>query len=665
MSSSDENIKMEDVGEQQQITTTTTSTDSTTTSIPTPPQRNPINNRTEKSVGIECFLGTSAPWTGILKQRYDDFIVNEIDINGNVITLNSITDTEPTEEKEPEKPKVQEETKPETEVVEQPTISEKVVKDLEDIVGNEQATKFLEFVNVTSKSNPKSKFLFDLIQDKEKRTSLHLLIKHSFRMISETENSCVKVLSSSRGSRGDNRDAWPAGRPKYLQFVLFKENKESMDAFNIISKQLKVNQRIFSMAGTKDKRGVTTQSVTAFKMNHKRLLGVNSRLYGMKVGGDFKYVDKHLQLGDLSGNRFTIVIRDISADDQLVESSVEQFKKTGFINYYGLQRFGTGSVSTHQIGKSIIRGEWEEVIKLMLYPREGEKEELRVARQKYKDSGDVKALMRSLPKMTSERIKLYGHELPVVGDLVAVDIDKKAKDDNEANNNNNEGESNVLEDAQDEEVPDDDDSDFHIVHVTEEDVKAGRYNISQVVLPMFGNDVLYPLNKIGELYKQVIAEDNITEKNFTNKSRIYNLKGSYRKIISFANDIQYKTFRYDDYTKALTINDLERLNGKEEPQDQPNGKFRALRISFNLPTSSYATMAYRELLKLTTDILPQVALGENSKQAISNNNNNDSSTINEDNAESNENKKRKIDEVVSKEEKEEEDKNKIKIEKTI
>jgi tRNA pseudouridine13 synthase len=71
----------------------------------------------------------------------------------------------------------------------------------------------------------------------------------------------------------------------------------------------------------------------------------------------FYFLDFHsltndqLKLGDLNGNRFTIVLRQMNCkDDGLIVKCVESLAQNGFINYYGLQRFGTSSIPTHEIG---------------------------------------------------------------------------------------------------------------------------------------------------------------------------------------------------------------------------------------------------------------------------------------------------------------------------
>ncbi|KAK9810547.1 hypothetical protein WJX72_012558 [[Myrmecia] bisecta] len=54
---------------------------------------------TEKDVGIECWVNALPGFTGILKQRYSDFKVNEVDLAGRVVRLTTITSPELEERK--------------------------------------------------------------------------------------------------------------------------------------------------------------------------------------------------------------------------------------------------------------------------------------------------------------------------------------------------------------------------------------------------------------------------------------------------------------------------------------------------------------------------------------------------------------------------------------
>lgn len=41
-------------------------------------------------------------------------------------------------------------------------------------------------------------------------------------------------------------------------------------------------------------------------------------------------------------------------------------RNNGFVNYYGMQRFGTRSIPTHEVGKAIIKEDWAGAVKLIL-----------------------------------------------------------------------------------------------------------------------------------------------------------------------------------------------------------------------------------------------------------------------------------------------------------
>lgn len=84
--------------------------------------------------------------------------------------------------------------------------------------------------------------------------------------------------------------------------------------------------------------------------------------------GSFERVWSGVNLGMLKGNRFSVALRfiDRNIDNAMIKSNVENVKKNGFVNYFGMQRFGSYSIRTHQIGKEILNHNWEEVIRLIL-----------------------------------------------------------------------------------------------------------------------------------------------------------------------------------------------------------------------------------------------------------------------------------------------------------
>lgn len=51
--------------------------------------------------------------------------------------------------------------------------------------------------------------------------------------------------------------------------------------------------------------------------------------------------DVRLMLGDGNGNHFVIAIRNVVGDQSEIMKGVQSLQEKGFINYFGMQRFGT------------------------------------------------------------------------------------------------------------------------------------------------------------------------------------------------------------------------------------------------------------------------------------------------------------------------------------
>jgi tRNA pseudouridine13 synthase len=56
------------------------------------------------------------------------------------------------------------------------------------------------------------------------------------------------------------------------------------------------------------------------------------------------------------------VLRFIECDDIIIEDSIKFVKENGFINYFGMQRFGNSVVPTHVIGIQVLKKQWKEVM---------------------------------------------------------------------------------------------------------------------------------------------------------------------------------------------------------------------------------------------------------------------------------------------------------------
>jgi len=120
----------------------------------------------------------------------------------------------------------------------------------------------------------------------------------------------------------------PLGEGDYTYFILEKENWNTRDAIKAIASRLKVRDKYFNIAGIKDKKAITKQYVSVFKVNPQRLERLKIKDIKITVLGKGR---ERLKLGQLEGNHFAIRVRKAEREP----------KKISFIeNYYDEQRFG-------------------------------------------------------------------------------------------------------------------------------------------------------------------------------------------------------------------------------------------------------------------------------------------------------------------------------------
>ena len=101
--------------------------------------------------------------------------------------------------------------------------------------------------------------------------------------------------------------------------------------------------------------------------------------------------------------------RPFSRVSSIVSPQAAALQESGFINYFGLQRFGTGSIATHSVGAELLKGNWAEATGLILRPREDERDDCNAARQYYAQTGDAKGTLNMIPGyMVAEKALLEG-----------------------------------------------------------------------------------------------------------------------------------------------------------------------------------------------------------------------------------------------------------------
>lgn len=76
---------------------------------------------------------------------------------------------------------------------------------------------------------------------------------------------------------------------------------------------------------------------------------------------------------------------------------MQTLRERGFINYYGMQRFGTASVPTQAIGLALLRSNWALASSLIMRPRGGDGDDTTEARELYR-KGDVAGAEKAMPR---------------------------------------------------------------------------------------------------------------------------------------------------------------------------------------------------------------------------------------------------------------------------
>jgi len=94
-----------------------------------------------------------------------------------------------------------------------------------------------------------------------------------------------------------------------------------------------------------------------------------------------------VQIGDLLGNRFTILLRDIDVSLDKALEVAEEVQSSQLLNYFGIQRFGIARPNTHIAGKHLVKRDFEGMIRSILcMPGEYENQELLDARAELAES---------------------------------------------------------------------------------------------------------------------------------------------------------------------------------------------------------------------------------------------------------------------------------------
>lgn len=686
----------------------------------------------EQIVGIQQFIHPELPGiSGVFKQRFSDFIVREITPSQDVVYLSSVDGKElersifAPKEKEEVAVSIEEETTPKSASEVATAIVEEMTAIFPDpsVITEEEKKKCHAFIEAhhSKSAEAPSEFLGFSTNDKTIRSQLHQIIrKHTGNFLETTskpvdgnQNSknnafYLLITPKNRSAASNNNtntsntnnfsgrkkrkfDEWPKDCPDYLQFTVMKENIDTMNAVYVLSKQLKMKVDNIYFNGTKDKRGITTQKMTIYHRKPSDFNKINTFPFPPFIRcGDFQYVQQPCKLGQLAGNRFELVIRKIPLHitSEIANHTLSSIGKDGFINYFGLQRFGKGGCQSHIIGKYLLQSNWLQCVSSLFHPSAMDREDIRKGKEHYQNKDYQRAyevlpstliserlVLQSLMKypedymnafhkisknirliylhayqsylwnkVSSERVKKYGINV-IEGDLVVltpnisledIPIEELAEEElvvDQVVREDKEGAEKV-EDPTKMEVVHNEGSikksdkgindNIHIV--TKEDIEQNRFQISDVILPLIGSDILFPQNEFHAMYLDLLHADDLSLEIFQKCLVIYRLKGGYRKLMEYPKNLEWELKEYTQDNEEINITELrsfvtpvEKRKGKEggekeavvetteiaskvgEVKSEEVQVKKALLLKFSLSPGSYATMFLREVTKESTE----------------------------------------------------------------
>ncbi len=185
------------------------------------------------------------------------------------------------------------------------------------------------------------------------------------------------------------------GDGSYLILKVKKKNWDTMKLARAIANALGISVKRVSFAGTKDKRSVSVQYFSLKGVRAEDVAKIRLKDVDIEVVG---YSRRPVQLGDLLGNNFRVVVRGCR-DGEIYAETLAQLKESGTPNFFGLQRFGSIRYVTHEVGRLILQRKYSEAFWVYVAkPFEGESEEVRKIREELWNTRDAKFGLRELPK---------------------------------------------------------------------------------------------------------------------------------------------------------------------------------------------------------------------------------------------------------------------------
>lgn len=206
-------------------------------------------------------------------------------------------------------------------------------------------------------------------------------------------------------------DLVPTGEGPNIWIWIEKIGRTTLDVVLDISRDLHISRKMMGFAGMKDKKARTRQWICIANMDSESQMEEVKALNIYKT--DFLKVArgrKKLRMGQLKGNKFRILIKDLDDPEKSAEIANDVLSKlevTGVPNYFGWQRFGKPRTNTHLVGEALVRNDLKEAVRRYIgNPSDDEHPQNQEARQAY-DEGRFEESLELMGKgMRYEKMML-------------------------------------------------------------------------------------------------------------------------------------------------------------------------------------------------------------------------------------------------------------------
>lgn len=332
---------------------------------------------------------------------------------------------------------------------------------------------------------------------------------------------------------------------KYLYFRLKKKSRNTLDVIKELARQLKIKEKDIGFAGSKDKHAVTEQLISVFgnnKINEEKVMKTKIDNVSLELLGSG---DNPISLGDLEGNEFEIVVRDL--DDFKAE-------KIKFVeNYFDEQRF---SLNNAEIGRNLVKKNFKEAAALI--------DNLNVREYLLKYKNDFVGALKIIPlRLLRMYVNSYQSYLwnEAVAEYLKQKIAAKKKGSKEKAVKDKEKVAREIDYSL---------GKFVFVEKPENFVKEP----GNLEIPLIGFTEINADSKIRKIIENIMKKENISYSDFVIKQiPELSLEGSLRRVFV--------------EVKGLEIN---------EGNDELNKGRKKLLIKFSLPKGSYATIVVKRII---------------------------------------------------------------------